>query len=48
MIEQNREKELQAEFNARQKFPQLSVKNSPLLKQVVQVYTPTIFRMLHD
>ena len=28
--------------------PQLGLKNSPLLKQVVQVYTPTIFRMLHD
>ena len=28
VIEQKREKELQAEFNARQKFPQLGLKNS--------------------
>ncbi|KAF3971516.1 hypothetical protein CMV_004886 [Castanea mollissima] len=48
VIEQKRERELQAEFNARQKFPQLGLKNSPLLKQAVQVYTPVIFRMLHD
>ena len=26
----------------------MSLKNSPLLKQTVQVYTTTIFRMLHD
>ena len=43
VIEQKQERELQAEFNARQKFPQLDLKNSPLLKQVVQVYTPVIF-----
>ncbi|XP_065625239.1 protein FAR1-RELATED SEQUENCE 5-like isoform X2 [Quercus suber] len=48
VIEQKRERELQAEFNARQKFPQLSLKNSPLLKQAIQVYTPVIFRMLQD
>ncbi|KAM4072621.1 hypothetical protein ACB094_11G152300 [Castanea mollissima] len=48
VIEQKRERELQAEFNARQKFPQLGLKNSPLLKQAVQVYTRLIFRMLHD
>ena len=43
MIEQKQERELQAEFNARQKFPRLGLKNSPLLKQTVQVYTPIIF-----
>ncbi|XP_050242347.1 protein FAR1-RELATED SEQUENCE 7-like [Quercus robur] len=48
VIEQKRERKLQAEFNARQKFPQLGLKSSPLLKQVVQVYTPVIFQMLHD
>ena len=39
---------LQAEFNAKQKFPQLGLKNSTLLKQAIQEYTPVIFRMLHD
>ena len=48
VIEKKWERELQAEFNARQKNPQLGLKNSPLLKQAVQVYTPVIFRMLHD
>ena len=43
VIEQKRERELQAEFNVRKKFPQLGLKNSPLLKQAVQVYTPVIF-----
>ncbi|XP_065628791.1 protein FAR1-RELATED SEQUENCE 5 [Quercus suber] len=42
VIKKKREKELQAEFNARQKYPQLGLKNSPLLKQAVQVYTPII------
>ena len=48
MIEKKGERELQAEFNAKQKNPQLGLKNSPLLKQIVQVYTPIIFRTLHD
>ena len=48
VIKQKRERGLQAELNARQKFPQLGLKNSPLLKQAVQVYTLVIFRMLHD
>ena len=43
VVEQKRERELQAEFNARQKFPQLGLKSSPLLKLVVQLYTPVIF-----
>ena len=43
VIEQKQERELQAEFNARQKFPQLGLKSSPLLKLVVQLYTPVIF-----
>ena len=44
MIEQKQERELQAEFNARQKFPRLGLKNSPLLKRAVQVYTPVNFK----
>ena len=35
VIEKKWERELQAEFNVGKKFPQLSLKNSPLLKQVV-------------
>ena len=48
VIEQKRERELQVEFNDRQKFPQLGLKNSPLLKKAIQAYTPVIFRMLYD
>ena len=35
VIEQKRERELQVEFNDRQKFPQLGLKNSPLLKKAI-------------
>jgi hypothetical protein len=48
MVEQKRHKELEAEFNARQKFLKLSLKNSPLLQQAVQVYTPAIFKIFQD
>jgi zinc finger SWIM domain-containing protein 3 len=48
VVEQKRHKELEAEFNARQKFLKLSLKNSPLLQQAVQVYTPAIFKIFQD
>jgi zinc finger SWIM domain-containing protein 3 len=48
VVEQKRHKELEAEYNARQKLPTLSLKNSPLLKQAAQVYTPAIFKMFQN
>ncbi|OMO77575.1 hypothetical protein COLO4_25082 [Corchorus olitorius] len=35
--------ELEAEYKAREKLPRLRMKPSPMLKQVANVYTPTIF-----
>ena len=46
--EQKQHRELEAEFNTRQKFLKLSLKNSPLLKQAIQVYTCTIFKIFQD
>jgi len=48
VVEQKRHKELEAEFNAREKLPTLGLKNSPLLKQVAQTYTLVIFKKFHD
>ena len=48
VVEQKRHKELEAEFNAKQKFPKVSLKNSLLLQQAVQVYTPAIFKIFQD
>jgi zinc finger SWIM domain-containing protein 3 len=48
VVEQKRHKELKAEFNARQKLPTLSLKNSPMLKQAAQTYTPVIFKIFQD
>ncbi|XP_050255522.1 protein FAR-RED ELONGATED HYPOCOTYL 3-like [Quercus robur] len=40
---QKRDKELEAEYNSRHKFPRLRLKGSPMLNQVITVYTPTLF-----
>ncbi|XP_059458348.1 protein FAR1-RELATED SEQUENCE 5-like [Corylus avellana] len=48
VVEQKRHKELEAEYNARQKLPTLGLKNSPLLKHAAQMYTPVIFKKFHD
>jgi hypothetical protein len=42
VVEQKRHKELEAEFNAREKLPTLGLNNSPLLKQASQTYTLVI------
>jgi zinc finger SWIM domain-containing protein 3 len=39
---------LEAEFNAQEKLPTLGLKNSTLLKQAAQTYTPVIFKKFHD
>jgi zinc finger SWIM domain-containing protein 3 len=49
IVGQKRHKELEAEFNVREKLPTLWLKNSLLLKHVVaQTYIPMIFKKLHD
>ncbi|KAF3967113.1 hypothetical protein CMV_008852 [Castanea mollissima] len=48
VVGQKQDKELEAEYNARGKLPPLCLKNSPLLKQASQVYTPTIFKVFQN
>ena len=48
VVRQKRDKELEAEYNAREKLPPLCLKNSPLLKQASHVYTPTIFKLFQN
>ena len=43
VVNQKRDKELEAEYNSRQKFPRLKLKSSSMLNQVAIVYTPTLF-----
>nr|XP_023929565.1 protein FAR1-RELATED SEQUENCE 5-like [Quercus suber] len=43
VVNQKRDKELEAEYNCRQKFPRLKLKSSPMLNQVATVYTPKLF-----
>ncbi|XP_023922891.1 protein FAR1-RELATED SEQUENCE 5-like [Quercus suber] len=43
IVNQKRDKELEAEYNSRQKFPRLKLKSSPMLNQVATMYTPKLF-----
>ncbi|KAK4589795.1 hypothetical protein RGQ29_020397 [Quercus rubra] len=43
IVNQKRDKELEAEYNSRQKFPRLKLKSSPMLNQVATVYMPKLF-----
>ncbi|XP_075674731.1 protein FAR1-RELATED SEQUENCE 5-like [Castanea sativa] len=43
IVNQKRDKELEAEYNSRHKFPKLKLKSSPILNQVATMYTPTLF-----
>ncbi|XP_050259003.1 protein FAR1-RELATED SEQUENCE 5-like [Quercus robur] len=43
VVNQKRDKELEAGYNSRQKFPRLKLKSSPMLNQVAIVYTPKLF-----
>lgn len=47
-VEKRRYKELTAEYGARQKMPSLKIKYSPMLNQVSEIYTPTIFEEFQD
>ena len=48
VVGQKQDKELESEYNAREKLPPLCLKNSPLLKQASQVYTSTIFKVFQN
>ncbi|XP_030924831.1 protein FAR1-RELATED SEQUENCE 5-like [Quercus lobata] len=43
VVNQKRDKELEAEYNSIHKFPRLKLKSSPMLNQVAIVYTPKLF-----
>ena len=43
VVNQKQDKELEAEYNFRHKFPRLKLKSSPMLNQVATIYTPTLF-----
>ncbi|XP_050264156.1 protein FAR1-RELATED SEQUENCE 5-like [Quercus robur] len=48
VVNQKRDKELEAEYNSRQKFPRLKLKSSPMLNQVATVYTPKLFDLFQS
>jgi zinc finger SWIM domain-containing protein 3 len=48
VVKQKRDKELEAEYNSRQKFPRLNLKSSPMLNQVAKVYTPKAFELFQN
>ncbi|KAF7811845.1 protein FAR1-RELATED SEQUENCE 5-like [Senna tora] len=48
VVEDKRYNELKCEFELRQKLPRLKCAFSPMLKQVVEVYTPTIFDIFQE
>ncbi|KAL4626268.1 hypothetical protein ACB092_05G084100 [Castanea dentata] len=43
IVNQKQNKELEVEYNFRQKFSRLKLKSSPMLNQVATVYTPKLF-----
>ncbi|KAM4085963.1 hypothetical protein ACJW30_10G066700 [Castanea mollissima] len=48
VVGQKQDRELEAKYNAREKFSPVCLKNSPLLKQASPVYTPTIFKVFEN
>jgi zinc finger SWIM domain-containing protein 3 len=48
VVKQKRDKELEAEYNSRQKLPRLNLKSSPMLNQVAKVYTPKAFELFQN
>ncbi|XP_075659867.1 protein FAR-RED IMPAIRED RESPONSE 1-like [Castanea sativa] len=43
VVNQKRDKEMEAEYNPRHKFPRLKLKSSPMLNQIATMYTPMLF-----
>ncbi|GJR01390.1 FAR1-related sequence 5-like protein [Tanacetum coccineum] len=48
VIEDKRYNELKAEFDSRKKLPRVRMHKSPLLQQVAQIYTPSIFDLFQE
>ena len=48
MVEDKRYNEKTCEFEATDKLPRMKCLNSSMLKQLAEVYTPTIFEMFQD
>ncbi|KAK8916683.1 Protein FAR1-RELATED SEQUENCE 5 [Platanthera zijinensis] len=48
VVEQKRYKELEAEYDSRQKMPRLTLTTSPMLNQMSKVYTPKIFEVFQN
>jgi zinc finger SWIM domain-containing protein 3 len=48
VVNQKRDKELEAEYNSRQKLPRLNLKSSPILNQVTKLYTPKVFELFQN
>ncbi|XP_073129949.1 protein FAR1-RELATED SEQUENCE 5-like [Henckelia pumila] len=45
VLEEKRYNELRCEFETRQKLPRLKLESSPMLRQLSEIYTPTIFNL---
>ncbi|XP_073119691.1 protein FAR1-RELATED SEQUENCE 5-like [Henckelia pumila] len=45
VLEDKRYNELRCEFEARQKLPRLKLESSPMLRQLSEIYTPTVFHL---
>jgi zinc finger SWIM domain-containing protein 3 len=48
VIKQKCDKELETEYNFRQKLSGLNLKNSPMLNQLAKVYTPKVFELFQN
>jgi zinc finger SWIM domain-containing protein 3 len=48
VVNQKRDKELEAEYDSRQKLPRLILKSSPILNQVTKLYTPKVFELFQN
>ncbi|XP_073130776.1 protein FAR1-RELATED SEQUENCE 5-like [Henckelia pumila] len=44
-LDEKRYNELRCEFETRQKLPRLKLESSPMLRQLSEIYTPTIFNL---
>ncbi|XP_047942489.1 protein FAR1-RELATED SEQUENCE 5-like [Salvia hispanica] len=48
VVEDKRYSELKCDFEARQKLPRLRLENSPMLRQLSKIYTPSVFDLFQN
>jgi hypothetical protein len=48
VIKEKRDKELEAEYNSKQKLLRLNFKSSPMLNEVAKVYKPKVFELFQN